>query len=519
MEVIYQGHGYENELVPKVLWNAGRELSRWCWNLPFRMRGQGSSPVAGLPFDVLGEIFGWCLNDDGFDPLDTQSVLMLEPLVLSHVSRQWRSAALSIPSLWSTIWVDRPRAAHVPMVELWLKNSRQCPLVLHLRQSVPPAVGQPLLPFTDPHEYELTETILALLMPHLPRWKRITFLFHNTTQHSLLHLQNSPIGAPHLQHVQLLNSSWDDDSRIDTARILYSYVSVKSIVMQRKMAQEFIPWARLTVLDVGDMGGPIRNNLAILQRCASLRRAVLRITTTPGGEAMAIPITRPLCLGHLSSLVIKAEKLDLAPFFGCLVLPKLEELALWYVAAPRQTNDPISIQRLIRRSGCAVKFFRLREDAPVKLNDHHLSFLRFPEMASLQELSLHIYLTDKIIEFLTLGDPQDPQDNRPRWLPNLHTIDVKDLRGEHIDDLKLYRMVISRFPAPGPDRNGRYSGALRSATFKLRVKGHSSSSVLPVLLERCRERIDLSIYLARCEDPGTTFGRYTSPSFAGGFNP
>ncbi|KAJ7762527.1 hypothetical protein B0H16DRAFT_1368711 [Mycena metata] len=514
---IYQSHGYQNELLPKMLWDAGREISRLCWN-PF-IRYKDSAPITGLPIDILGEIFQWCICEYGFGPSDARSVLLFEPLVLSHVSRQWREAALSFPLLWSTIWVDRPRAVHVPMVELWLQNSRQCPLILHLRQTVSPPAGQQPLPFTDPREYELTDTILFLLGNHLHRWKKITFLFHHTAQRSLLTLPESPTAAPLLEHIQLLNSSWDDHSRETMGRILYSYASVKSIVMQRKMAQEFIRWDRLTVLDVADMGAPIRNYLAVLERCQSLRRADIRITTNPG-EKPAVPPTRPLHLDDLSSLTIKAELLDLAPFFGCLVLPKLEDLSLNYITAPRQTSDPVSLQRLIRRSECVLKRFNLREDAPVKKNDdHHLSFLRFPAMASLVELCLKIDLTDNIMEFLTLGDAKNPDDPRPRWLPNLHTLALKDLRGDHIEDIKLYRMVVSRLPAPTPDRNGRYSAALRRAYFNLRVKDHSSSAVLPVLLERCRERIDLAVYLARCPHRATTFGRYTAPPLAGGFVP
>ncbi|KAJ7031013.1 hypothetical protein C8F04DRAFT_1236250 [Mycena alexandri] len=517
-DVIYQSHGYQNELLPKMLWNAGRELSRLCWN-PF-IRRKDSGPITDLPFDILGEIFQWCIYDDyGFGPLDARGVLLLEPLVLSHVSRQWREVALSVPLLWSTIWVDRPRAVHVPMIELWLQNSRQCPLVLHLRQTVPPSAGQQPLPFTHPREYELTDTVLFLLGNHLHRWKRITFLFHHTAQRSLLSLSESPTAAPLLEHIQLLNSSWDDHSRAAMGRILYSYASVKSIVMQRKMVQEFIRWDRLTVLDVADMSAPICNYLSVLERCRSLRRADLRITTNPG-ENPAIPTTRPLHLDHLYSLTIKAELLDLAPFFGCLVLPKLEDLSLNYVTALRRASDPASLQRLITRSGCVLKRFSLREDAPVKKNDdHHLSFLRGAGMLSLLELCLKIDLTDNIIEFLTLGNADDDKDPRPRWLPNLHTIALKDLRGDHVEDIKLYRMVVSRLPPPTPDRNGRYSAALRRAYFNLRVKDHSSSAVLPVLLERCRERIDLSVYLSRCPHQGTIFGRYTAPPLAGGFLP
>ncbi|KAJ7458035.1 hypothetical protein B0H11DRAFT_1924952 [Mycena galericulata] len=114
---------YGYEVIPDKLWNAGREISRLFfggnrWVLPF-FPAQNPSPISRLSRDILSEIFMWSLCADGFRPVvHSPGNLSLEPLTLSHVSNHWRDVAISTPSLWSTIWIDRPREAHIPMVDL-----------------------------------------------------------------------------------------------------------------------------------------------------------------------------------------------------------------------------------------------------------------------------------------------------------------------------------------------------------------------------------------------------------------
>ncbi|KAJ6493853.1 hypothetical protein DFH09DRAFT_357603 [Mycena vulgaris] len=94
------------------------------------------APVSKLPVELLGEIFSWTLGDWGA-MTDEPSALVLEPLILSHVCGYWRSVLLSIPMLWATIWIDRPKVAHIDMVKLWIERSRNCLLSINLRQTDP----------------------------------------------------------------------------------------------------------------------------------------------------------------------------------------------------------------------------------------------------------------------------------------------------------------------------------------------------------------------------------------------
>ncbi|KAJ7252141.1 hypothetical protein B0H12DRAFT_626666 [Mycena haematopus] len=517
MDDIYQNMNcvYEHEPFPRKLWNAGREISRLflgadCWNLPNLpfIRMHDPSPILRLSRDVLSEIFLWTLPSNGFQPLNTRGWIPSEPLTLSHVSNLWRDIAISTPALWSTIWVDRPREVHIAMVKLWIEYSRQCPLIIYLRQTPP---GQPPSPFMDPREHELTDKILLILAHQLYRWKRVTFLFTHHAQLSLLDLPEFPSAAPLLEHIHISTSGWDADSKLAMEHILYSYDSVRSVVVHEFLSQEFLRWERLTILDASHLGCPTESHLNVLKYCTSLCRADLRVTQDHIDTPFVRP-TRRVRVPCLSSLTLQADRVDLAMFFDCLVIPKLEGLVLRYSSTPRRSNDPQALQRLLMRSNCVLKRFSLRD--AIKGDDQHLSFLRSPQMASLLELYMQVDMTDNIIRFLTLGSAED---GRPRMLPNLQTISLRDMHGDHVEDLELYRMVVSRFPGPGPDRNGRYSGSLIRAFFHLRVKGHSASPVLPLLVERCRDRIDLRIYLDSCADRNTRVGWYTSPPIPGGY--
>lgn len=365
----------------------------------------------------------------------------------------------------------------------------------------------------DPREYEFTERILLILGDQLHRWKRINFVFQHHAQRSLLNLPETTSAAPLLEHVQMSTRTWDADSKLTMERIMYSYDSVRSVVVHEFVAQEFVRWERLTTLDASQLACPLDSILNVLKHCPSLRRADLRVVP----DAADTPFVRPRRRVHapcLSSLTLHAERVDLAMFFQCLVVPKLEGLVLRYFSAPRRFDDAQELQCLLLRSTCVLNRFSLKDLTPIRDDERHLSFLQSPPMAFLLELYLQVDMTDRIMQFLTLGSTED---GGLRMLPNLHTMSLKDVRGDHVDDLELYRMVVSRFPGPSPDRNGRYSGSLINAYFHLRVKGHCASPVLPLLVERCRERIDLRIYLDDCADQNTKAGWYTSPPIPGGY--
>ena len=59
------------------------------------------APVRRLPTDVLGVIFRHCLATHRNPVISTSEA----PILLTQICRDWRSIALSIPQLWSRLYI------------------------------------------------------------------------------------------------------------------------------------------------------------------------------------------------------------------------------------------------------------------------------------------------------------------------------------------------------------------------------------------------------------------------------
>ncbi|KAJ7249301.1 hypothetical protein C8J57DRAFT_688035 [Mycena rebaudengoi] len=443
-----------------MLWKRRLQLSRWlrCEYLPVATldecdsRPPSTARVNTLPVELLGEIFGWSLGDWG-SMTEDKSTLVLEPLILSHVCGHWRTVTITMPMLWTSIWVDRPRAAHIPMVQLWIERSRSCQLSIYLRQTDPKS-------FTTSDEHDCTDEILSLLIPHAHRWQTVDFTFMGTAQKSLLSLQ--PFQAVALEHVALQVDSWDTTNADLLQSIIYPHPSVRSIHVLPNTSQQYVPWKQLTQLNA-ELELTIDTCLGILSSCPSLSTATFTCSADP--DWIHTPFRhseKHLTLPSMNDLSINASRIDLAPLFERLVLPALRTLALDYRYVPRTTKDYESLHDLLERSLCNLKAFSLHEAARMRDDERHISYLKSPCMSSLTDLELKVDMADKIIDFLTFSAATDSQ------LPNLRDVVLSDCRGDHISDAALFQMLASRLPAP----DSLISSFLSSADLRLRLNGH-----------------------------------------------
>ncbi|KAJ6594620.1 hypothetical protein B0H19DRAFT_66707 [Mycena capillaripes] len=474
--------------ISQKLWKRSCGLSRWFLyeSIPssdldisqYPESLPSNAPVQKLPVELLGEIFLWTLSDWG--PMtDERSALVLQPLIISHVCGHWRSVSLSIPMLWATIWIDRPRAAHLSMVQLWIQRSRTCPLSINLRQTDPKSC----LSFPTPTEHDITDDIFLLLLPHLRRWQTIDFIFKTGTQLSLDSLPGDEVVA--LEHVALHIDSWDTTSAESLQSALYSRPSVRSIHLMPASKQCDVPWKQLTYLEV-DAECTLETCLSILASCPELSGA--KFTSSAQPDWSHTPFTHPeqyLTLPSLVDLSIKASRIDLAPFFDRLTLPALRSLALEYCHVPRAMPDHSSLHSLLERSSCVLETFSLHETARVCDDQRHIAFLQSPHMTSLMDLELKVDMTDKVVKFFTLGGEGAPP------LPNLTDIALKDCRGDHISDEVLACMLSSRI-APGQPN----MVPLRFAELQLRLASHGNL-VLPVDEGRT-DNLELRFELLNC---------------------
>lgn len=180
-----------------------------------------------LPPELILEIFEHGHSDECALPLLKRwRILIPFPILVSHISREWRALALHSPWLWTDIHITLYRK--VDFWSLYLTRSAPSDLYIHL------VLG----PLRSPQDTPKVTGPLRLLIPHAARWGRLTIstdreavLRHiartlrdvsapNLTSLELLHTDKPHWGeprplqllggaTPRLAHLRLRNVTWD----------------------------------------------------------------------------------------------------------------------------------------------------------------------------------------------------------------------------------------------------------------------------------------------------------------------
>ncbi|KAJ3487901.1 hypothetical protein NLJ89_g11668 [Agrocybe chaxingu] len=182
-----------------------------------------------LPVELLSEIFDLCVlatiepgikPNDPSAPLNINTETIRVPLTLSSVSRRWRQVALGQASLWANICITEElisqRNLDARHITTCLARSRHHPLTILIDSR------DPDWDFTEADVGIEVETasynalftpgqmskVIALLLPHLSRWKSLTILTDTwAPMHAALTAMNPSVaqtGAPQLQSLVLM---------------------------------------------------------------------------------------------------------------------------------------------------------------------------------------------------------------------------------------------------------------------------------------------------------------------------
>ncbi|KAJ7506883.1 hypothetical protein B0H11DRAFT_2323538, partial [Mycena galericulata] len=90
-------------------------------------------PMARLPLEISSNIFMQCLSTTNTITLPNPRG---PPMVFVQICQSWRNIALSTPSLWTSIRVERPSTKFVKFLEIWLERARNLPLSIVLFESL-----------------------------------------------------------------------------------------------------------------------------------------------------------------------------------------------------------------------------------------------------------------------------------------------------------------------------------------------------------------------------------------------
>jgi hypothetical protein len=300
------------------------------------------APVRRIPMDILGVIFVNCLATHR-NPIMSASEA---PILLTHICRDWRSIALSIPRLWSRLYVptlpivlqyppeappsvnslkaERRLKVRTEEVQRWLRLSAACPLAITLMPAGGPASHPPLLDsiIQSSRRWQQLELGLGFFSPESDVVAKLLSLspddlcmLRELRIYSLYSTVN-----PYLHEVK--ENPWYQSGLL-TAQGLRSI----SIADMRNSFPASIPpnWKNLNQLFISS---PISFRLArsMVNYCCNLVACLFEITERDYDAIPDASITLSSHLPYLNFLSLQGDSNGCSQLFRCIEAPSLQIL-------------------------------------------------------------------------------------------------------------------------------------------------------------------------------------------------
>ncbi|KAJ7446257.1 hypothetical protein B0H11DRAFT_1746006 [Mycena galericulata] len=425
--------------------------------IPSKGRSQYSYPAGRMPRDIWEEIFLHCLpaSSDPDTPIcnreSTTAAVLIAPLILLRVCRAWRSVALSLPHLWTSLSAVVQGGKAFPPVDVasnWLQRSGDLPLTLSLCQTNESEGNQ-----------EAADDILALYMQNLARWRDVRLDTANPMYGRSLQ-PSDELRAPFLETFHL-TTCWrltpneeimqDLLKMLEVAPMLSSFsVSRLSDLDVSPTSTVAIPWTQLTRLDLGFIPS-VSACLSIMSGCPKLESCNL-IVDPQEGPLPAVPIVLPA----LTSLELHISAGELAALLDRAIFPALKGIVLYVQDAyGNNANWPqTSFMDFLTRSKCALARLEVH-DTGVQPSQF-IDCLQHASVRGIAELVVHDsrdwtwdpIITPQLVKLLTVTVPTDVSTSEC-LLPALRALDLGKGCWTCPDGL-LSDMIESRWRATAP---------------------------------------------------------------------
>ncbi|TFK58135.1 hypothetical protein BDN72DRAFT_851843 [Pluteus cervinus] len=323
-------------------------------------------PISTLPVELLQEIFAFSMTAKPKPrivagvSLDEREppVFQVTALILTWVCSKWRQIASSMPELWGTMTIYKPKKYCVELSRIYLSRSGNiAPLNLDLRQDV----RLDLRTYPDPHccpEHNATVDILKLWVPQAHRWRNIHLdLTYTPPLHELPKISPDALSGVQEAHLRfsetpqhsetVINWLWENIFRSPALRTAYWHDLVYGL-----------PPAPFSELFEFRLFAPTADELlSVLPSCQRLKRLHVRILSksdqprTPSGPIVVLPS-------------LEYFQLDFGEHSRCILdhisAPVLRELA---ISDSRQMpfSEARSLQRFLERSCCVLRALHLTQ--------------------------------------------------------------------------------------------------------------------------------------------------------------
>ncbi|KAJ7178371.1 hypothetical protein C8R43DRAFT_455689 [Mycena crocata] len=394
-------------------------------------RSHYSYPAGRMPRDIWEEIFLHCLpaSSNPDTPIcnrqSTTPVHLSAPLILLQVCRAWRTVALSLPDLWTSLSVVVHSGRAFPPLNVaskWLQRSGDLPLELLLCQTNESEGNQ-----------DIADDMLALYMRYLTRWRDVRLDIANPTYGRSLQ-PSADLHAPLLETFHL-TTCWrltpNEEIMQDLLKMLEVAPMLSSFSVSRLSDLDVapnntvaIPWTQLTRLDLGFIPS-VSACLSIMSGCPKLESCNLIVDPQEG----PLP-TVAIVLPALTSLELHIRAGELAALLDCAIFPALKNFTLYVQDAyDNHAHWPqTSFVDFLTRSKCNLSRLEVH-DTGVQPTQF-IECLQHESVRGIAELVVHDnrdwtwdpVITPQLVQLLTVAP--DASDASGCFLPALSTLNL-----------------------------------------------------------------------------------------------
>lgn len=365
------------------------------------------SPIRRVPPEIISEIFLLCLpkvpstfpvNQSHFESLG-------EPLTLTHVSKSWRSIALSTQRLWSSFAYsfrrDKGPKLHTvhtvipPLLEMWLPRSGHLPLSLTFKAD----------PYSTSANEKSTAVMLDTLQKCAPRSRELNITSGIPMLNQLAHT-----GFPLLEQLDLTVIL----QKVPTSPSAFMFetaprLRILNLQIPNEMRGDYrqlFKWSNLTHFTSNyAVGSRDRSFIEGLLRCQGLQTCKIVLNDM---QRLSSP---PALLPHLHTLQITDLFGANDHFLENLVVPSLRDFRL----LGNCRDWPVDkLTDLTRRSSCNLKHLGFKYSCP----DSLLDFLKHTQSLTTLDIRCGASVTQLPFDITLLH----PSNMTPPLLPNLENI-------------------------------------------------------------------------------------------------
>jgi hypothetical protein len=372
------------------------------------------APIRRIPLELLSEIFIFCA-DSSSSGSNSNFDVTKAPIKLSFVCSKWRSLAISMSQLWSSISLQGGRedvhswgrsqiySIRTDMLSTWLLRSGSSPLTLRIN-------GLWL-------KHDALTSCISIMIPHSHRWRDVTFSLYEEHWEMLSAVKGH---LPQLERFDV-DIPGDPSNGLDIPFNIFEVApKLHTITIQVSLnpSNWLVPWGQLRCFHFNlDFG----LGLAwVLEACPNLIRCTIDIYTLY--EALDHFDHSSLASLHLLPHV--EEHLDV--LFNSLTLRALQDLdiALPLSACPTIALPQNAVASMLDRSSCNLQ--RLRLSCVGFTSDELVAILQ--AQPSLVELVIHESrsptVTKSVLERMTHDISQSFSMGSPLVVPNLKRLEL-----------------------------------------------------------------------------------------------